>query len=1093
MFTGYPVDLHLDLECLSCPMCKIDLSSRILAQRKQHVRRCNQPPPSNDGTHKCNVCSSSYKTFAGLRQHIKRSHPVEYNEKDVQLKDSRAPTTRAKWTPAEERQLARLEVLLPSGLPQKEINIRLAAQHPGRSADGIKKQRLKQSYKDILRDIISETASTSTPPVTFQPPQASVSNVCLRSPRLRLERIDSIAPWNRTLLPTSSPATIDNSTVDTDSACFLIDHVDICTYIKELSPSCSADIQNLIHELFHIQNFDLFDPIISAAINSLARQIPNPSNLNANSNQPSKKKNNSKRKKKSKANPKLNRAAIRASTFSTYQHLFTRNPTQLAHAILDDKELNTSIFPNMSDIETEFRSIFEDCPQYSGSTPIQKDTIHLDYPITFRETELALRRLKQSASGLDGINRDDLRKANMADLVGLLNIVFGLRRTPSVLRHNRTVLIPKKGDLSIVSNWRPITISSLFTRLLHKILASRLSENIKLHHAQRGFTPCDGVMTSSTILDTIVREHRNNGKQLFVLSIDLSKAFDRIHPTAIEHALISKGVDDHTVRYIMSTYSNVDTIIECHGQRSAPIGVRRGVRQGDTDSPILFNIALDDFVKSINTSYGVKLGEASVGCLLFADDIVLLSTTQHGMREHLHQLHSFLRRTHMDVNPSKCRALQLARVPGTKRTTVDTRSYFNINDKPIPTLKVLEQLKYLGHNYNQYGMIAPSASNLESMLERLKRAALRPWQKLYILNRYLIPRLIHCSQSSDITAGKLDHIDRLIRRFVKATLHLPITTPTSYLYAKIRDGGLSIPCLRHQIGVIYRRRLQRICLQNDPDFNAAFDTPSVQRLMRKLDTICQGIPSARSAIARHWATNLHQSALGNGLKYNSRASTSWILDPPPFWTGRDYIRAIQLRIGLLPTGGAPYINAEAAQCRYPTCAGRRETLSHILQWCPVTHYQRIQRHDRATQDLANHLKTIGFNIQEAPRVNTRDNRYIPDLLVIDKNKSTCSIIETTIVWEHGSSLLNAAQIKRDKYNLPEILNSIKEKYNLTTTPNVLPFVVGARGGWPPSNDAIWRLYKLPHHLQRKIVCNILRYGSSIHRYFMSHTWRKRKK
>ena len=351
---------------------------------------------------------------------------------------------------------------------------------------------------------------------------------------------------------------------------------------------------------------------------------------------------------------------------------------------------------------------------------------------------------------------------------------------------------------------------------------------------------------------------------------------------------------------------------------------------------------------------------------------------------------------------------------------------------------------------------------------------------------------MHCNQSSDITVGKLDHIDRLIKRFVKATLHLPATTPTAYLYAKIRDGGLSIPCLRHQIGVIYRRRLQRINLQCDPDFSAAFQTPTMNRLMRKLDTICQGLTTTRTSIAQHWATNLHQSALGNGLKYNSSAANSWILNPPPFWTGRDYIRAIQLRIGLLPTGGAPYINSNAAQCRHPTCTGRRETLPHILQWCPVTHYQRIQRHDRATKDLSDHLKQR-YTIQDAPRVHTRDNRYIPDLLVINGNDRTANLIETTVVWEHKSSLLDAAQIKRDKYNRPEILENIRAKFNLCKNPGVLPFVIGARGGWPPSNDIIWRQYQLPNTLKRTIVCNVLRYGSYIHRTFMTHTWRSRKK
>ena len=83
-------------------------------------------------------------------------------------------------------------------------------------------------------------------------------------------------------------------------------------------------------------------------------------------------------------------------------------------------------------------------------------------------------------------------------------------------------------------------------------------------------------------------------------------------------------------------------------------------------------------------------------------------------------------------------------------------------------------------------MIVLFTSNLEDMLERSRRAALQPWQKIYMLN--LIPRLLHCNQTSDVTAGKLEHVDRLVKKFVKATLHLPATTATEVLYAKIRDG-----------------------------------------------------------------------------------------------------------------------------------------------------------------------------------------------------------------------------------------------------------------------------------------------------------------
>ena len=199
-------------------------------------------------------------------------------------------------------------------------------------------------------------------------------------------------------------------------------------------------------------------------------------------------------------------------------------------------------------------------------------------------------------------------------------------------------------------------------------------------------------MSSFTILDTIIREHKGNGKSLFVQSIDLSKAFDMLYPKAIEHALISNGVDQHTIQYIMSTYSNADTIIECHGQKSTPIAMERGLRQGDTESPILCDITMNELVQSIDSADGINLGQRKIGCLLFAEDIMLLSNTRHGMQEHLHKLRLFLQKTHMEVNPSKCRALQIARVHGTKRVAVVTKPMFSINGKSVPTLRVLKQL-----------------------------------------------------------------------------------------------------------------------------------------------------------------------------------------------------------------------------------------------------------------------------------------------------------------------------------------------------------------------------------------------------------------
>lgn len=87
------------------------------------------------------------------------------------------------------------------------------------------------------------------------------------------------------------------------------------------------------------------------------------------------------------------------------------------------------------------------------------------------------------------------------------------------------------------------------------------------------------------------------------------------------------------------------------------------------------------------------------------------------MREHLRSVQAFLKRTHTEINSFKCRALQLTLVPGTKRNATHTKPRYHIDGIYIPAFKIQEQLKYLGHNYSQYGMTVPSIANLENVLK----------------------------------------------------------------------------------------------------------------------------------------------------------------------------------------------------------------------------------------------------------------------------------------------------------------------------------------------------------------------------------------
>ena len=69
----------------------------------------------------------------------------------------------------------------------------------------------------------------------------------------------------------------------------------------------------------------------------------------------------------------------------------------------------------------------------------------------------------------------------------------------------------------------------------------------------------------------------------------------------------------------------------------------RSVRQGCPLSPTLFNIYINELAKTLEQSAapGLSLNDSEIKFLLFADDLVLLSTTEFGLQQHLNVLHNF--------------------------------------------------------------------------------------------------------------------------------------------------------------------------------------------------------------------------------------------------------------------------------------------------------------------------------------------------------------------------------------------------------------------------------------------------------------------
>ena len=123
--------------------------------------------------------------------------------------------------------------------------------------------------------------------------------------------------------------------------------------------------------------------------------------------------------------------------------------------------------------------------------------------------------------------------------------------------------------------------------------------------------------------------------------------------------MLKMGMSTKFVRLIRDMYSKTRACIQLDGGISNTFESTVGLKQGCNLSPTLFNIFVNDLISYINSAKveAPHLGDLQVSCLLYADDLVLLSETKEGLQNSLNALEQFTKDWFMEVNPKKIKCL----------------------------------------------------------------------------------------------------------------------------------------------------------------------------------------------------------------------------------------------------------------------------------------------------------------------------------------------------------------------------------------------------------------------------------------------------
>ena len=347
----------------------------------------------------------------------------------------------------------------------------------------------------------------------------------------------------------------------------------------------------------------------------------------------------------------------------------------------------------------------------SSSNP--NDT--LNAPFNREEMDACIRRLKTGkASSFDMVSNEIIKAftSNTRDvLVNLFNVCL---KTGSYLWNDNVVTpIHKKGSRTDPDNYRAISVCSCIGKLLSTMLLDRLishrSANSPDPPNQCGFTKGNQCADHILTLLTILEKYKRLKKKVYVVFVDLCKAFDMVCRQALLFKLACYGVNGGFFHLLRDMYNNSKGYIKLNGKVSPMFKIMKGTEQGHPLSPELFKVyfkGLSDLLNSITTN-NPALANKSISHLAWADDLVLLALDRISLEKQISILEDYCNDWGLEINDSKTKYMIFN---GRKRS---------IQNPAPPTINgaELEQVTnycYLGIKISSNGKFSDAIKSLAS-------------------------------------------------------------------------------------------------------------------------------------------------------------------------------------------------------------------------------------------------------------------------------------------------------------------------------------------------------------------------------------------
>ncbi|KAL2081000.1 hypothetical protein ACEWY4_022853 [Coilia grayii] len=457
----------------------------------------------------------------------------------------------------------------------------------------------------------------------------------------------------------------------------------------------------------------------------------------------------------------------------------------------------------------------EDCNTFLQSVMLptlnEGDREDLGSPITLKELESAVKSLNAGKSpGLDGLPPEFY--LTFWEQVGplILDSINCAYEEGSFHRDQCnaliTVLLKKGKDPLECASYRPISLICGDMKIYSKVLATRLEMVVDklIQFDQTGFIK--GRMASDNIrrLMHIIEAADTLKEDSAVFSLDAEKAFDLLELPYLWTVLERFGFGEKYISMLQTLYSGATASVLTGSVQSPAFVLRRGTRQGDPCSPLLFALSLEPLAQAIRESKVISpitVGPSRHHISLYADDCLLFfSNIQKSLTNLLALFHEFHKVSGYKINWTKSALLPLNTAakntplpPGIPICT----SFTYLGIKIFPNIN-----RIIKENY--YGV----KKNIELDLKRWGSLQVSMQGRISTIKMNILPRInfLFFMIPAAVPPKCISEMHSLISKFIWGGKRARIKLTT--LQRSKLEGGLAVPNLHFYYHAFQIRSLQ---------------------------------------------------------------------------------------------------------------------------------------------------------------------------------------------------------------------------------------------------------------------------------------------